>query len=215
VSGTLERLRFFARETPRTPWKAVNELRRLAVAPFGRIYFWWHGVPAGSGLRLYGLPVIQRHRESRIELGRAVEMRSWFSSNPLGVTRPCLLVTWLPGALLRIGDGVGMSGCTVCAQASVSIGSRVLIGANSVISDTDSHALDAARRAAPGDSQPVVIEDDVFIGMHVIVLKGAHIGRGSVIGAGSVVTGTIPAGVIAAGNPARVLRDVDATVPRE
>ncbi|MEM5776015.1 MAG: DapH/DapD/GlmU-related protein, partial [Anaerolineaceae bacterium] len=57
-----------------------------------------------------------------------------------------------------------------------------------------------------GRTAPVVIEDMVFIGTNSLVLKGAHIGRGSVIGAGSVVTGEIPAGVIAAGNPARVIR---------
>jgi len=51
-----------------------------------------------------------------------------------------------------------------------------------------------------------VIEDDVFIGMGVIVLKGSHLGRGCVVGAGSVVSGTFPPGSIVAGNPARVVR---------
>ncbi len=50
----------------------------------------------------------------------------------------------------------------------------------------------------------------MFIGMSVLILKGVTVGRGSVIGAGSVVSGDVPAGVIAAGNPARVIRNVDA-----
>ena len=55
----------------------------------------------------------------------------------------------------------------------------------------------------------MVIEDEVFIGMNVLILKGSHIGKGSVIGAGSVVSGTIPPGVIAAGNPIKVIREMD------
>ena len=52
------------------------------------------------------------------------------------------------------------------------------------------------------------VEDDVFIGMNCLILKGVTIGKGSVIGAGSVVVKNIPSGVIAAGNPARVIREM-------
>jgi acetyltransferase-like isoleucine patch superfamily enzyme len=58
-------------------------------------------------------------------------------------------------------------------------------------------------------SAPVVIEDDVFIGMNCVVLKGVTIGRGSVVGAGSVVCKSLPSYIIAAGNPARVIRELD------
>ncbi len=55
---------------------------------------------------------------------------------------------------------------------------------------------------------PVEIGDNVFVGMGARILKGARIGDDAVIGAGSVVTGEIPAGVVAAGNPARVVREL-------
>jgi acetyltransferase-like isoleucine patch superfamily enzyme len=98
------------------------------------------------------------------------------------------------------------------AEDRIVIGDRVTVGANSSIVDTDFHPIDAQQRQADpnaGKTAPIVIEDDVFIGMECLILKGAHIGAGSVIGARSVVTGHIPPGVIAAGSPARVIRRLD------
>lgn len=57
-------------------------------------------------------------------------------------------------------------------------------------------------------SAPVVIEDDVWVGAHCIILKGVTIGARSVIGAGSVVTKSIPADCVAAGNPCRVIKNL-------
>jgi galactoside O-acetyltransferase len=59
-----------------------------------------------------------------------------------------------------------------------------------------------------GKHAPVIIEDDVFVGMHSLILKGVTIGRGSVVGAGSVVSRDVPPGVIVAGNPAQVIRPI-------
>lgn len=88
---------------------------------------------------------------------------------------------------------------------------NVTVGANTIITDTDFHPLDPAQRQAnpsAGESAPVWIEEDVFIGMNCLILKGVTLGRGCVIGAGSVVTHDIPAGTVAAGNPVRVLRNL-------
>ena len=93
----------------------------------------------------------------------------------------------------------------------ITIGDRVWVGANTVISDTDFHPLDPARRRADplaANTAPISIADDVFIGMHALILKGVSIGAGAVIAAGSVVTRDVPAGSVVAGNPARVIRQV-------
>ena len=92
----------------------------------------------------------------------------------------------------------------------IEIGCDVLIGRNSEIYDSDRHEIDPRRRpdVAPKMGK-VVIEDNVFIGSGVKIGKGVSIGQGSVIGMGSVVVTDIPAGVVAAGNPCRVIRELE------
>lgn len=193
------------------PWKIGNELGRLLVYPAARALFFYNRIPWGRGWRLYGLPVIQKHRRSRMEFGANLQLRSTLGSNPLGVTHAVILSTRGAYAVLAVGDDFAMSGGAISAAEKIEIGNRVAVGANSVIVDTDFHPLSLEQRVThnnAGETAPVRIEDDVFIGMGCLVLKGVTIGNGSVIGAGSVVTRNIPPGVIAAGNPARVLREV-------
>ena len=76
---------------------------------------------------------------------------------------------------------------------------------NTLITDYDWH-LDDPRA---GVSKPVFIDDNVWLGVNVTVLKGVTIGKNSVIGAGSVVTKNIPANVIAGGNPCVVIRNLN------
>lgn len=111
-------------------------------------------------------------------------------------------------AIIRIGSGTLFSNNVVLiANAQIIVGDRCLFGDQSCVFDSDFHALDPAKRTSiPGLSARVVIEDDVWIGTRVVVLKGVTIGRGTVVGAMSVVTKSLPPYCIAAGNPARVLR---------
>lgn len=97
--------------------------------------------------------------------------------------------------------------CLVYGNGGVTIGADVLIAAHTTIS-TVSHITD--RVDVPINAQgihcaPVVIEDDVWIGLNVTVLQGVTIGSGAIVGAGAVVTRDIPAGSIAMGVPARVV----------
>lgn len=188
------------------PWKARNGIFRVLLYPAARLYFAWRNVCWGKGWRIYGLPSIQHHRGSRIEIGDRLNLRSWSSSNPLTPNHPVVLCTWFRDSEIVIGEDFGMTGGTICAFTSVRIGDRVNIGANATIADTDFHSLNPERRRKRDDavrSLPVVIESDVFIGMNAIILKGVRVGSGSVIGAGSVVARDVPPGTIWAGNPAR------------
>ncbi len=109
------------------------------------------------------------------------------------------------GAELTIGDGTYVNyGSNISAVRSVKIGSNCMIGQYAIIMDSDYH--DALDHTAPGKCEPIVIEDDCWLGVRVTVLRGSHIGRGAVIGAHSVVMGDVPPYSLAAGVPARVVR---------
>lgn len=125
-------------------------------------------------------------------------------------THLCLKVE--DGATLTIGNWTGISGGCIWASKSVSIGNHVNIGANCLIIDGDIHNLDwkkrrlGATRQIPYLKGNVIIEDDAWIGANSIILKGVVIGKRSVIGAGSIVTHSIPSDCIAAGNPCKIIR---------
>lgn len=194
-----------------TPWKIGNWLGSWMVYPWARLLFAANGIRWGKRWHFYGLPIIQKHRQSVMQFGCGLNLRSSAVSNPLGPNHPVILCTWEPGAVLEVGDGFAMTGGSLCAAERITIGNNVAIGANSTIADTDFHPLNPVirhQRPQESDTAPILIEDDVFIGMNCLILKGVTIGHGSVIGAGSVVAKDIPACVIAAGNPARVIRDV-------
>jgi len=192
-----------------TPWKVRNELRRWLAYPAARLLFAWHGISWGPGWRIHGLPIIQKHRASLMVFGPGLQLRSFVRSNPLGPNHPVILTTRSGGARLEVGENFAMTGGALCAASRIKIGDNVAVGANSVIVDTDFHPIDPELRksnSSDGKCAEVIIEDDVFIGMNCLILKGVTIGRGSIIGAGSVVTGNVPSGVIFAGNPARLIR---------
>lgn len=159
--------------------------------------------------------------QGEITIGDNFYCSSGEGINPISRNlRGCIFVA--KGAKLTIGSNVGISSGTLWVSQKVTIGSDVMIGANCLIIDTDSHPLNADLRCVhhPTEedvrairqatkSAPVVIEDKVWLGTNVMVLKGVRIGRGSVIGAGSVVSKSIPEGCIAAGNPCRVIRRLE------
>ena len=124
-----------------------------------------------------------------------------------------------------VGDFTLLNGALVMAEERIEIGSHCLISWNVGIADSDFHPLDPAQRLI--DSQalapyfkdrpprpklktaPVIISDNVWIGMNATILKGVTIGENSVVAAGSVVTKCVPANVVVAGNPAVVVKMFD------
>ena len=194
--------------------KVLNRFRgvfwRAASIPL-LLLFNHSGIKVGKKSLFIGVPIVSIVKPSLIRIGRNVVLVSKSHPMALGVSRPVIIRTLLPNASILIGDNSGLSGTTICAAKSVSIGLRCLIGADVIISDTDFHEVDTLDRRyspipRPNAQDAVAIGDDVFIGARSIIMKGVHIGAGSVIGAESVVTKNIPIGVVAAGNPAKVRR---------
>jgi len=109
------------------------------------------------------------------------------------------------GGYLEIGDSTFINyGADIAASWAVKIGKRCNIGQFAIIIDDDYHDVDD--HTAHGKVAPVIIEDDVWLGARVTVLRGSRIGRGSVVAAHAVVMGEIPPYSLAAGVPAKVVR---------
>jgi len=114
------------------------------------------------------------------------------------------LITYTSGRI-EIGNHTFINfGSSIAARASVKIGSYCHLGHYTFVMDNDQH--DVVRHSELPRSEPVIIEDHVWIGSKAVILPGVHIGSHAVIGAGSIVTKDIPPRCVAAGNPARVLR---------
>jgi acetyltransferase-like isoleucine patch superfamily enzyme len=171
----------------------------------------------GQGLASRVRAFVFRCRGVRVEGGcwlRSVEI----PRHPQGIRlaegvaldRGVTLLAAREGARIEIGRNAYLNRQTMIdASMLVEIGDEVMIGPFCYVTDHD-HVVAAG--VAPGagalTSEPTRIEARCWIGAHVSILKGVTIGAGTVVGAGSVVTKSLPAGVIAVGNPARILRPI-------
>ncbi|MFZ4724793.1 MAG: acyltransferase [Paludibacter sp.] len=163
-------------------------------------------------VKLFGRPLIYKYPNSIIIINEGVSLVSENKYNPAGINHPVILATLSSEAEIIIGKDSGLSGATICAAKSVKIGVYVAIGANVSIYDTDFHPIDPFERRyedSKTKSSPVIIDDYAWIGGNSIILKGVHIGKGSVVGAGSVVTKDVPDFEIHAGNPARFIKKIE------
>jgi len=202
-------IRSFLARTPRIP--VVLRLK---------YYRWWNpvrcrwaGVELGRHSNIINSIYLFRDPEARIRIGEWFTLTSGDGFNPLSRNIKATLCARGKG-VIEIGNWVGISSAAIWATNRITIGDRVLIGADCILMDNDQHHLNAEARRDPERarayaSAPIVIEDEVFIGMRSMILKGVTIGARSVVGAGSVVTRDVPPDTIVAGNPARVIGHLD------
>ena len=180
---------------------------------FGYCYLKYHGVETSRGdVNLVGLPIIRKHKNSRIIIEAGSTLVSNSKGNVAGVNHPVILATMAEGALIHIKKS-GLSGSSICAVRSVVIGEDSGLGVNACVYDTDFHPVNAKARSGQRDiteaeAKPVFIGECVWIGANSLILKGVNIGNSAVIAAGSVVTKDVPAGTIYGGNPARFISEL-------
>lgn len=171
-----------------------------------------HEVQYGNNLRINGKVLIFG---SNITIGSDVILNSGMRFNPIGGQDTTTLCTYTKGRI-AIGNHVSLSNSSICAFEEVVIEDYVMIGGGCRIYDTDFHSVVFEKRIAYEDTDirthPVHIKRGAFIGAHAMILKGVTVGERAVIGAGSVVTQTVPAGEIWAGNPARFIKKLPVIV---
>ncbi len=152
--------------------------------------------PLANRVRLQGRLIVKNHGE--LIIGRNVQLCGRIVPIEMKVER---------GARLVIGDFTLMNyGCSFGVTRCVEIGPHAIIGPYCNIVDSDYHSLDPVHRLKRPEAVPVILHDNVWLGARVMILPGVTIGANSAIGAGSVVTHSIPPDVLAAGVPARVIR---------
>lgn len=168
------------------------------------------GVKYGKGLILKGVPVIFNAKGATLKLGDGCNIKSSFLSNLVGLYSRTIIVTRARGAVIDIGNDVGISGATIYARKGITIGDNTMIGGNVKILDNDFHPTDLENRHNQDKSlvpaKEIVIGKNCFIGVNAIVLKGTVLGDGCVVGAGAVVSGRFEAKSVIAGNPAKVVK---------
>lgn len=167
-------------------------------------YSLYPNVTFGKKISFIGVAKFRNKPGGKIIVGDNCSFLSKPKSNMIGINRPCIITTQTPDARIIIGNKCGFSGTVIGAFIAIELRDNVRCGANTLITDSDWHPEDP-RSSNP---KPVLVENNVWLGEGVKVLKGVTIGENSVIGAGSVVVKSVPANVIAAGNPCKVIRSL-------
>ena len=144
--------------------------------------------------------VIWAQESSLLALGERAWLRTEYGSNYL---------TLFPGARIEIGPDALINAAMLHAKQEIRIGSDLRLGFGARIFDADLHDVDSE---TPERSAPVRIGDRVWIGAGAIVLRGVQIGDDVVVGAGSIVTRDLPSRCLAAGAPAKPIREIASRV---
>lgn len=122
-----------------------------------------------------------------------------------------VFITYTPDSVITVGSNTRLNGAGVQAYTRVSIGDRCILGSTTIF-DTDFHPLDPSRRhdpEAPVSCAPITLGENVWIAGQSSILKGVTIGRNSVVAYAAVVTADVPANVVVAGNPARIVKHLE------
>lgn len=165
-------------------------------------------------VKLIGPISIKIKEKGSLIFGKNVTIVSGLMVNPLGRNiRSFVRID--EGAIVKIGDNVGISNVCIWAKDKIYIGDNVKIGADCLILDSDMHSLNYMQRrnyttdAVNAKIREVIIGDDVFIGTRSIINKGVCIGKRSIVASGSVVTKSVPENEIWGGNPAKFIKKIN------
>ena len=169
-----------------------------------------HNFLIGKGFKIIGVPLIDIRRNSSIQLGKNITLRSRNKGYHINIPSRCKLFTD-PGAHIKIGHNTRIYGSCIHASKSIIIGENCLIAGNVNIIDRNGHELcmdNPEKRINTIDkSREIVIEDNVWIGANCLILPGSFISEGSVIMANSVVNSRFNNKSLIGGVPAIALKE--------
>lgn len=196
--------------------KTLKNIISILKAPLIFFYLRYKGVDTKYGyVNLVGLPIIKKHPNSKIIIHNYVTIISNTKYNVAGINHRAIISTVADGAIIELKEGSGISGSSLVCAKEIILGEHSGLGVNSNIYDTDFHAIDPIKRMNQRSlsdlsimSSPVKIGNHVWVAANCLILKGVVIGDNAVIGAGSVVTKSIPANTIWAGNPAKKIKSI-------
>lgn len=159
----------------------------------------------------YGRSFLRKCIYSQIIIDRNNVFRNTISSNFGGISYKCILTTLREGAKLKIGNKCGISSTTIGAVDSIQISDSSLIGANVFITDFDWHMIHPKQRdKTSGDiAFKAIIEDNIWLAVNSLILKGVKIEQNAAIRANCVVTKSIPENDITAGNPYFIIKNLN------
>lgn len=199
----------------------MNKIITYCYIIYNRIRFRSKGIKFGKNFRVQNSLYFRKSKYAKLTIGDNFKIISGGGYNPIS-SNVKGYIRLDDSAEIVIGNNCGLSSTVLWAKEKITIGNNVLIGGGCLILDNDCHSLDYRIRngsisgkngenidAISTKKAPVVIGDDVLVGARCIILKGVTIGSKCIIGAGSVVSQSIPAGHIAAGNPCKIIKEID------
>lgn len=193
-------------------WKSIRiKFVYIISKIFCTILFYLNGVKVKS-FKSLGLPYVHVSLNAKCAIGENFKMNNGVKYSDSGQNGKCRIEV-RDSAILTIGNNVGMSDVTITCHNNITIGNNVLLGVGCQIRDTDNHSLNPQDRLIGLDwknkkTAPIIIKNNVFIGMNSIILKGITISENAIVGAGSVVTKDVPSNEIWGGNPAKFIKKV-------
>ena len=208
--GSLIKKRSLRMIFPRAFHYILKHFLQFINTTISRLYAHWWGIRIGKKSIFYGIPILYNTTSGGINIGDHCTFTSTQKVN-FNSNRRCVITAY-QNAKIDIGNNCGFSSTVILAHKSITIGNRVISCANCTIMDSDGHSVDFENRHID-DSSPIIINDDVWLGFNVTVLKGCTIGARTVVTANSTVAHSLPADVIAGGVPARVIKRLNGNSP--